>query len=232
MLSLMSCSFPTQLVQPYKDDKYWTRTNLRHKGSEVHWDNHLKRKILPIGTHVKVLDIYPGYCKIEDEQGNGYELLFPGESFDDAQKAISFYLSRKNPMGKIKHFPEEIRRKIMKGEAQTSMTKEQVLMALGYPPLAFDSYIYLDLNSWEYIEEEGHDTQGEVKKKILDFKASISSNTLVMIKSSEEDFFKLKDYNNLDPAEMEIIIKNKLKGVEKSLVQRPSQRGTPIREAR
>lgn len=228
MFSILSCSFPAQLVKPYKDNKYWTRTNLRHNGTEINWKNHLKRKILPIGTPVKVLDIYPGYCEVEDGQGNKYNLSFPGENFDDAQRAISFYLSNKDPMTKIKHFPKEIRRKIMNGEAQTSMTKEQVLMALGYPPLAFENYIYLDLNSWEYIEErKGAQEEERVRKKTLDFRASLSSNTLVMIRSSDGDFFKLKDYNNLDPNEMEVIIKRRLNQVEKSLVQRPNQRRSP-----
>jgi len=224
-LVFLGCSFSADLVKPYQKKEYWTRTNLHHDGSEIHWKNYLSMTLLPIGTPVRLLDIYPGYLKVEDMKGNEYEMMFPGEAFDNAEKAISSYLTSQNPLNRLKYFTKAIRQSIRSSIPLPSMTKEQVLMAIGYPPLAFENYIYLDLNIWEYLEKKQEDEY--IRKKVLRFKSSLSSNTLVSVKTSQKALYKMKDYNNLDPTEMENIIRKRLEEVDKSLVQ-PAKRMTPL----
>ncbi len=218
---LFSCStFPTELVKPYIGKSYWTRTNLHHRGRVVYWQNYLNLPILPIGTPVRLKSISEGVCEVVDENGKTYEFLFPGEDFSYAERAISYYLTEVDPAKTIMRYPREIRKKIRSGQLQKSMTKKQVLMAIGYPALAFENSVYLDLNNWDYLEKEQKEEKTE--KRVLVFREDIASNTLTSIQRSNAALYKLKDYDNLDPREVEKTIKKRLEKVDDSLVQKPT----------
>lgn len=123
--------------------------NMRSDGRWISDSNYLEsgKFTLPLGTPLKVTDYGRWRAMVEiDGQtqalGNDYsrDLAMP----DFARR----YVVADNPALRLAGFPEDIRQAIQSSRVMRGMTREQVLMALGYPISSENPH--LDARTWKY----------------------------------------------------------------------------------
>jgi hypothetical protein len=108
--------------------------NMRSDGkwiSDINYDENGKR-VIPVGTPVKVTGYGRYRVKIEIEGnqqaiGNDYSRDLSLEDF------AKRYVVPEDPASKIKTFPKKIQEAIATARLAKGMTREQVLMSVGYP---------------------------------------------------------------------------------------------------
>ena len=108
--------------------------NMRTDGSwisDINYDENGKR-LIPVGTPVKVTGYGRYRVKIEidgrkQEIGNDYSRDLPLEAF------AKRYIVADNPAARITNFPPKVQQAIASARLTKGMTREQVLMSVGYP---------------------------------------------------------------------------------------------------
>lgn len=123
--------------------------NMRSDGRWISDSNYLEsgKYTVPLGTPVKVTD-YGRYRVLVDiggqpqALGNDYSRDIPMPEF--ARR----YIVSENPAQKVAAFEPEVREAIASSRVMQGMTREQVLMALGYP--ISSETPHLDARIWKY----------------------------------------------------------------------------------
>jgi len=156
--ALLSCSLaaPAQTrTPPYEG---FTCCNLLNDGG---WINDIgyrgeRKQLLPPGTPVKVT----GYGR------NRIEILVDGKKAtigNDYSRAVKIedfaarYVLDKDPRPTLESYPAKVREAIAATRVMRGMTREQVLMAVGYPP----AYYTPDLEAplWRYWADSSSEYQ-------------------------------------------------------------------------
>jgi len=105
--------------------------------SESDWfsdGNFLVGRRYPLGTEVTVKDARRGVAYLEIEgrpMRLGHEYGRRQESFDQFMRR---YLVTVDPRARLAGYPPEIQRAIRQAKLLQGMTREQVLLSIGYPP--------------------------------------------------------------------------------------------------
>ncbi|MBN6152562.1 hypothetical protein JR065_19695 [Xanthomonas sp. AmX2] len=123
--------------------------NMRSDGSWISDSNYAEngKRVIPAGTPVKVTGYgrYRVNVLIDGQKqsiGNDYSRDLGNEAF--AQR----YVVLQDPKLKLAGYPQKIREAIASGRVTKGMTREQTLMALGYPISSENPN--LDSNLWRY----------------------------------------------------------------------------------
>lgn len=108
--------------------------NLRTDGSWISDINYIEagKQLIPVGTPVKATGYgrYRVYVEIDGKKqaiGNDYSRELNMDAFTQR------YIVTEDPQSKLAGFPEEIRNAIKSARLTPGMTREQVVMAVGYP---------------------------------------------------------------------------------------------------
>lgn len=136
-------------ISKAKDQTYFTQVNMWAEKNKSIATNYAVGRLIPINTEIKVLRTTKRgvVFEIVDEPGSKITLLNAqkhtlmeiGEIF-----ARTFKKSKVDLTG----FSEEVQQAIMAGKVKVGMTKDEVLLARGYPPKIGTNS--LDLNVWRY----------------------------------------------------------------------------------
>jgi len=123
--------------------------NMRTDGSwitDINYDESGK-SVIPAGTPVKVLGYGRYRVKVEiagkrQAIGNDYSRELPLDAF------AKRYVVADNPADRLTQYPERIRAAIASARLLRGMTREQVLMAVGYPVSSENAH--LDDQIWRF----------------------------------------------------------------------------------
>jgi hypothetical protein len=99
--------------------------------SDANWGN---LPMIPAGARVKVLDYGWNRASVEID---GKPMRFGhdyGRSEESLEKFVAKLVVKSNPRAKIDKAPARVKAAINDGKVLSGMTKDQVIMAVGYPP--------------------------------------------------------------------------------------------------
>ena len=99
--------------------------------SDANWRN---LPMIPAGAKIKVLDYGLNRVHVEIDGkpmriGQDY-----GRREESLEKFAAKLVVRNNPRGRIDRYPEKVRAAIKEGRVIPGMTREQVIVSVGYPP--------------------------------------------------------------------------------------------------
>lgn len=135
----------------------WLCCNMRTDGAWISDSNYLEsgKTTIPLGTPVKVLDY--GRYRVHVEIGGPVGGPFSGKRQalgNDYSRDIALpefarrYVVSENPADKLASFAPAVQEAIRSSRVSRGMTREQVLMALGYPISSENPH--LDAPVWKY----------------------------------------------------------------------------------
>ena len=136
-------------------DATFTCCNLHYEGDWISDANYAKQPFVPAGSRIKINDYgrYRASVTIEGRQmriGQDH-----GRAQESTEKYVTKLVVKEDPNLKIATFPSKIQAAIRAGKVMQGMTKEQVIISLGYPRT--DGTRSTDLDQWTYWA----DTSGE-----------------------------------------------------------------------
>jgi hypothetical protein len=154
MVAVLMTSFVLAWLQtghaadPADDSVYYTRVGFFHEKGTHKTTNYLRGFWVPINTEVEVLGKRSSHIDIRIvETGQRIRISnkdgHSGENIDGIFKRM---LSR--DATDLAEFSSEQRRRIMAGGFEPGMTKEEVILAIGYPPKHRTPS--LESNEWRY----------------------------------------------------------------------------------
>ena len=140
--------------------------NLRHSADWISDQSAGELPFIPLGTEILVRGLEANVANIEIG-GKSFRL---GHDYGRAQEKTAEWVDKviqlDDPTVKLAKFPATVRTAIEAGKIQQGMTREQVIMAFGYP--ATNETPKLDAAKWKYYWErypiEVHWTAGRVSK--------------------------------------------------------------------
>jgi hypothetical protein len=171
LASALFGGFSAQAAEQVSGKTFYTTANIWYesKGIQIDSTNYHMGAFLPIGTNVKIIEVYDGmtthenplgapvferFIRFEDEAGHTYKLIFLSKHAREGMTVWDFfrqYFSENNPMGDGGAFwslTAEEQKSVLAGEITVGMSKTAVVMAYGYPPshrtpsLQQDKWIY------------------------------------------------------------------------------------------
>jgi hypothetical protein len=129
----------------------YTCCNLHHAGDWISDANWASLPMIPAGTPIKVLGYGPNRAYVEIA-GMAFRV---GHDFGRDQESVYQYVARlvvaDNPREKIATWPEPVREAVWEGKVIPGMTREQAIVAAGYP--ATHRTPVLDAPRWTYWNE-------------------------------------------------------------------------------
>jgi hypothetical protein len=99
--------------------------------SDANWGN---LPMIPAGAPIKVISYGSNRAAVEIDGkpmrlGHDY-----GRSEEPLDKWVGKIVSKSNPRAKIDRYPDKVRAAIRNGRVVPGMTREQAIIAIGYPP--------------------------------------------------------------------------------------------------
>lgn len=126
----------------------YTCCNLHYEGDWISDANWGALPFVPAGTPIKVSG-YGRYRANVDMNGKKMRI---GQDYGREQESLEKFTTKlvvqENPNVRIGKFPQKVREAIAQGQVAEGMTKEQVIIAVGYPQT--DMTASLDAPIWNY----------------------------------------------------------------------------------
>ena len=99
--------------------------------------NYQQGKIIPFGTEINFIEAYPDYVVFKTvNKKTEYKIInYPALSLLSNAELFNQIFTPINPDTKTVNISEEIINKLKQGKIEAGMTREEVLLALGPPPL-------------------------------------------------------------------------------------------------
>lgn len=135
-LALAACtkSLSPDLVSQYQARTLYTCCNMHHESTDISDANYYVGAMIPLGTPVRLVSALRGGVAIEAD-GRKLNLY---HSYGTAQESFQQYLDKilvsEDPKVKLAAYPQAVQAAIKDGRVEVGMTREQVLLSLGYPP--------------------------------------------------------------------------------------------------
>lgn len=122
--------------------------NLRYSGDTISDANLAQQPFIPAGTPIKVRRI-DGHRAEIDVAGKAMRLE---HDYGKARESLTAWLNRivvgEDPRARIARYPQPVRNAIAAGQLQKGMSREQVIVAVGYPPA--EDHAQPEAVSWRY----------------------------------------------------------------------------------
>jgi SmpA / OmlA family len=125
---------PPQVLQEYQSRTLYTCCNIHYEGAEINDANYFIGSTIPAGTPVHVDAMTSDSVTFT---ANGTKLALY-HSFGRDQESMEQYVNKilvpEDPKAKLATFPHSAQDAIREGRVEKGMTREQVIMSLGFPP--------------------------------------------------------------------------------------------------
>ena len=157
-----ACTAP-MVPHPLANQFRYTCCNLHYEKPEITDANYLRGRLIPFGTRVQILEVRKDRVTFE---ASGYPPITLALKDGAHHLTMDQYLDRifvvDDPYARLPKLPrdgkqaaevDKTRRMIEDGTVSVGMTRDQVLMALGYPPA--DRTPSLDAPTWTYWANHG-----------------------------------------------------------------------------
>jgi hypothetical protein len=145
----------------------YTCCNLHYEQDWINDGNYAQLPMIPAGTPIKVTE-YGRYRAHVDIDGKPFRLgLDYGRDAETTEQWVAKLIVAADPKAKLAGYPTAVRQAIQKGQIMVGMSKEQVIMSVGYP-LTNENPRY-DAPYWRYWwssfgEYDVHWNGGQVSK--------------------------------------------------------------------
>jgi hypothetical protein len=149
-LGLAAChrAVPPEVLQQWQSRPLFTCCNIHYEGNEITDANYYAGSMLPFGSPAAVQRMTADSVTF---RSGGTELTLYhsyGRDQESAQQFFSKILVPDDPHTRFAAFPKDVQDAIRDGRVERGMTREQVIMSLGYPPTHRTAST--DLNTWTY----------------------------------------------------------------------------------
>ncbi len=121
-----------------KYDQFYLAHNIWYKNPmDISYMNYQQGKIIPFGTEIKFIESYPDYVVFETVKDKKQFKIInePEYSMLTDEEFFKQVFTHLNPMNKLEDVSQKLVSKLEKGEIEVGMTREDVLISLGPPPL-------------------------------------------------------------------------------------------------
>ena len=142
---VVACKGPS-VPHPMTSQTRYLCCNMHYEKDEISDANYLKGTLIPFGTHVQILEVGRNKVKF---QPDGHPALTLVHKYGKDRESFDQYLDRiflqADPRASLPKAPKSakpaqakeiarVRKQIEDGVVEPGMTKQQVIMSLGYPP--------------------------------------------------------------------------------------------------
>ena len=135
-LALAAATFAlaTQAVLAQELPQGYTCCNFHYDRDWISDANWRYLPMIPAGAKIKVLDYGFNRASVEIDGkpmriGHDY-----GRREESLQQFVQKLVVKSDPKGRIAKYPEKVRAAVKEGKVVPGMTREQVIIAVGYPP--------------------------------------------------------------------------------------------------
>jgi hypothetical protein len=104
------------------------------KGKRLYSVNYQLESLMPACTRVKILSVTNKRMEFEVEGGTKYEYIFHDSMKDPIPRHLDRYFGKACPRKKIDALTGVNRRGFKEGKILPGMTKDALILAVGYPP--------------------------------------------------------------------------------------------------
>lgn len=126
----------------------YTCCNFHYEKDWINDGNYAQLPMIPAGSPIRVID-YGRYRASVDIDGKAFRLgLDYGRTAETTEQWVAKLIVASDPKVKMAGYPANVRQAIQKGQVMVGMSKEQVIMALGYP--LTNENPQLDAPLWRY----------------------------------------------------------------------------------
>lgn len=149
-LVLAGCgtAVPPEVLHQWQGHALYTCCNLRYEGKDITDANYAAGTILPFGSPVVVDEMSDHEVKFTSG-ATTLELKHKyGREQESSQQYFHKILVPDDPHERFAKFPPAIQTAIDDGRVERGMTREQVIMSIGYPPT--HQTPTLDMSRWTY----------------------------------------------------------------------------------
>jgi hypothetical protein len=137
-----------QVLQTYQNRTLYTCCNIRYETPDINDANYAVGTIVPLGSPAQVQSAARNTVTIV-AAGTTLRLQHTyGREQESFQQYLDKLLVAEDPRLKLAHFSRSVQEAIQEGRVEKGMTREQVLMSLGYPPTHRTPS--LSASSWTY----------------------------------------------------------------------------------
>jgi hypothetical protein len=130
--TLTLCAAPFALAQELISG--YTCCNLHHDKDWISDANWLHAAMIPAGARIKVLSYDSSKKATVEIDGKPMRIGMDYGKEEPIEKFLGKIVVKTSPKAKIGRYPEPVRAAIHSGKVIPGMTREQVLIAVGYPP--------------------------------------------------------------------------------------------------
>lgn len=126
----------------------YTCCNFHYNGDWINDGNYAQLPMIPAGTPIRLnsIDRYIAYVDID---GKKFRLgLDYGRAMETTEQWANKLIVKDDPKAKLAAYSPAVRKAIQNGQVMLGMTKEQVIMSLGYPITSENPR--LDAPYWRY----------------------------------------------------------------------------------
>ena len=112
----------------------YTCCNLHYDKEWISDANWLNAPMIPAGSRIKVLSYDGSRRATVDVDGKQLKVSMDYGKEEPVDKFLSKIIVKTSPKAKVQRYPEAVRAAIHTGKVIPGMTREQVLIAVSYPP--------------------------------------------------------------------------------------------------
>ena len=126
---------PPGLLQEYQSRSLMTCCNIHYETDQVNDANYFVGSTIPAGTPVKVDAMTGNSVTFTTAEGKKLTVVHSyGRDQESMQQWVSKLLVADDPKAKLATFSKSAQQAVREGRVEKGMTREQVIMSLGYPP--------------------------------------------------------------------------------------------------
>jgi hypothetical protein len=155
---LAACKGPS-VPNPAQNETRYTCCNIHYEKDEISDANYLKGTLIPFGTRVQILDVRRSSVKFQATGHPPITLVMKYDKTSTIDQVLDRWFPRDDPHTKLAATREaprkapakgkkgapahegsasggssQVQKAIEQGTVETGMTRDQVIMSLGYPP--------------------------------------------------------------------------------------------------
>ena len=137
MLALFSAGCNMQNTRPDEENASslsgYTCCNLHYSKDWINDANYAQLPMIPAGSSIKVIS-YGRYRASVEIDGKPFRLgLDYGRNAETTEQWVAKLIVSNDPKATLSGYPSAVRKAIQNGQVMVGMTKEQVIMSVGYP---------------------------------------------------------------------------------------------------
>ena len=139
-----ACKGGPTVPSPLTGETRYLCCNMHYEKTEITDVNYLRGSLIPFGTRVQILEVRRNAVKFQPAGHPAITLVQrQGRKFLGMEEYLDRIFLRDDPRAKLPRAgkggrqavdAEKVRKQIEQGVVEPGMTKEQVVMAIGYPP--------------------------------------------------------------------------------------------------